>query len=148
MGVKLGKSAHGRRRRAHAVMSDINVTPMVDVMLVLLIIFMVTAPLLTAGVAIDLPKAQAKALSQQDNAPLEITIDAKGNIFMGETALRVDRLRGILSAIAMEKPDRRVYVKADSRLSYGQVMGVMAAVNASGFTKVALITDPSTAQSQ
>lgn len=145
MGVKLGKRAQGRRR-AHAVMSDINVTPLVDVMLVLLIVFMVTAPLLTAGVAIDLPKAAAKSLHQQDNAPLEIGVDAKGNIFMGQTPVKLDRLKGILSAIAHENPERRVYVKADQRLAYGQVMGVMTAVSTSGFTKIALITDSAAAQ--
>lgn len=147
MGVKLAKRSRGRRR-AHAVMSEINVTPMVDVMLVLLIIFMVTAPLLTAGVSIDLPKANAKSLGQQDNAPLEISVDSKGNVFMGETAVKVDRLKGILSAIAQENPDRRVYVRADQRLAYGQVMEVMAAVNTSGFTKIALITDSVAAQKQ
>ncbi len=145
MGVKLEKRAHGRRR-AHKVMSDINVTPMVDVMLVLLIVFMVTAPLLTAGVAIDLPKTQAKALNQQDNAPLELTLDEKGRIFMGQTPVTIDRLKGILEAIAHENPERRVYIRADHHLSYGQVMGVMASVSTSGFTKIALITDPGTAQ--
>ncbi len=145
MGVKLGRSPRGRKR-AHAVMSDINVTPMVDVMLVLLIIFMITAPLLSAGVTVDLPKSQAKALSQQDNAPIEIAVDAKGNVFMGETAMKIERLKGILSAIAQENPDRRVYIKADQRLSYGQVMGIMAAVSASGFTKIALVTDPAQRQ--
>jgi biopolymer transport protein TolR len=129
-------------------MADINVTPMVDVMLVLLVIFMITAPLLTAGVAVDLPKTKARALSQQDNSPIEITVDARGNIFMGKTAVRLERLRGILSAIAQENPDRRVYIKADSHLSYGQVVGVMAAVNSSGFTKIALITDPTMSQGQ
>ena len=146
MGVKLGKSSG--RKRAHQVMSDINVTPLVDVMLVLLIVFMITAPLLTAGVAVDLPKAHAKALNQQDNAPIEITVDSRGNIFMGETSVRVERLKGILSSIAQENTDRRVYIKADSRLAYGQVMNVMAAVTSSGFTKIALITDPTTAQNQ
>jgi biopolymer transport protein TolR len=127
-------------------MSDINVTPMVDVMLVLLIVFMVTAPLLTAGVSIDLPKTKAAALTHQDNAPLEITVDAHGNVFMGQTAVKMDRLRGMLQAIAQENPERRVYVKADQRLPYGQVMGVMTAVSTSGFTKIALITDPTASQ--
>lgn len=145
MGVKLGKIGRGRSR-AHAVMSDINVTPMVDVMLVLLIIFMITAPLLTAGVTVDLPKAQTKGLSQQDNSPVEIAVDAKGNIFMGETSVKLDRLKGILAAIAQGNPDRRVYIRADQRLSYGQVMGIMAAVSSSGFTKIALVTDPAAAQ--
>lgn len=145
MGVKLaGRS--GRRRRDHGVMSEINVTPLVDVMLVLLVIFMVTAPLLTAGVAIDLPKAKAKAVAQQDNAPIEVSVDARGTVFLGETPMTLDRLRGVLSAIARENVERRVYIKADRRLPYGQVMGVMAAVSASGFTKVALISDPVAAQ--
>jgi biopolymer transport protein TolR len=149
MGAKLGRGGGLRgRRRAHAVMADINVTPMVDVMLVLLVIFMITAPLLTAGVAVNLPKAQAKAIGQQDNSPIEITVDAKGNIFMGKTAVKVERLKGILSAISHENVERRVYIRADSRLSYGQVMGVMAAVSSSGFTKIALITDPTMAQGQ
>lgn len=147
MGVKLGKSPRGRLR-AHSVMSDINVTPLVDVMLVLLIIFMITAPLLTAGVAVNLPKVQAKALNQQDNAPIEITINEKGNIHMGDTSVKLERLKGILSAISQENPDRRIYIRADQKLSYGQVMGVMAAVNASGFTKIALVTDPVAAQGQ
>jgi biopolymer transport protein TolR len=143
MGVKLER---GRRsRRAHKVMADINVTPMVDVMLVLLVIFMVTAPLLTAGVNIDLPKAQARALHQKDNAPLEIGVDAKGNIFMGQTSVTPDRLKAMLSAIARETPDRRVYVRADGGLAYGQVMAVMGIASASGFTKIALVTDPTMA---
>ncbi|MBI3441590.1 MAG: protein TolR [Proteobacteria bacterium] len=147
MGVKLGKPRRGRLR-AHAVMADINVTPLVDVMLVLLIIFMITAPLLTAGVAVNLPKAQAKAINQQDNSPIEISVTKGGAIYMGETAVKLERLKGILAAIAQENPDRRIYIKADQGLSYGQVMGVMAAVSSSGFTKIALVTDPVAAQSQ
>ena len=143
MGMGGGKGASGR-----VTMSEINVTPMVDVMLVLLIIFMVTAPLLTAGVAIDLPKTQAKALSQQDNAPLEITIRANGEVFMGQTSVQIDRLKAMLSAISHDTPDRRVYVRADQHLSYGQVMGVMAAVSASGFTKIALVTDQTITKGQ
>lgn len=146
MGVKLSRSG-GRgsqgRRRAHGVMSDINVTPFVDVMLVLLVVFMITAPLMTAGVAVDLPKTEARAISDHDNAPLEIAVDARGRIFVGETEMKIDRLKSTLSKIAAESPDRRVFVKADQKLSYGQVMAVMAAVNTSGFTKVALVTDSS-----
>ncbi len=145
MGVKLGKK-RGGRVRGHAVMSDINVTPMVDVMLVLLVIFMITAPLLTAGVAVDLPKAQTKAMGQQDNSPLEIAVDAKGNVYMGETRMTIERLKAVLSAVAKENVERRVYIRADHRLSYGQVMFVMGAVSSTGFTKVALVTDPGTAQ--
>ncbi len=84
MGAKLGGRKGRGNRRAHGVMAEINVTPMVDVMLVLLVIFMITAPLLSAGVSLDLPKAKAKAISQQDNKPLEISIDGKGDIFLGE----------------------------------------------------------------
>jgi len=141
MGAKLAGRAKGSRR-AHGVMADINVTPMVDVMLVLLVIFMITAPLLTAGVAVDLPKAKAKAISQQDNAPLEVALDTRGNIYVGETKVTLERLGAMLQAIAQEAPDRRVYIRADKGLDYGKVMGVMAAVSTAGFTKIALVTDP------
>jgi biopolymer transport protein TolR len=137
----LGRS---RRKRA-AIMAEINVTPMVDVMLVLLVIFMITAPLLSAGVAVDLPKARAKAISQQDNKPLEITLDGKGGIYLGETKVTQDRMIAMLQAIAAETTDRRVYLKADSSLGYGKVMVIMAAINTAGFTKIALVTDPTTA---
>lgn len=146
MGVKLERRVGGRGRRAHRVMSDINVTPLVDVMLVLLVVFMITAPLLTAGVSIDLPKAKAKAIHQQDDKPLEISVDAKGEIHVGQTAVTPERLRGMLVAIAKEAPDRRVYVRADTKLSYGQVMTVMGIASSSGFSKIALITDPSASQ--
>jgi biopolymer transport protein TolR len=141
MGARLA-GRKGRGRRAHGVMADINVTPMVDVMLVLLVIFMITAPLLTAGVTVNLPKAKAKAISQQDNKPLEIAIDAKGGIFLGDEPMRIDTLIAKLQAIALETPDLRIYIKADSRLDYGKVMNLMAAVNGAGFTKIALVTDP------
>lgn len=137
-----------KNKRANAVMSEINVTPMVDVMLVLLVIFMVTAPLLSAGVAIDLPQARAKAMSQKDDKPLEVSIDAKGNIFLGETKVTQERMVGMLQAIAKETSDRRVYIKASSKLDYGQVMKVMGAVSTSGFTKIALVTDPALAQTK
>lgn len=145
MGVKLG-GAGGRRRRAQGVMADINVTPFVDVMLVLLVIFMITAPLLTAGVSIDLPKADAQAIAQQDNAPLEIALDRNGDIFIGETKVTVDRMAGMLQALAAETTERRVYIKADQRLDYGKVMEIMAAVSRLGFTKIALVTDPASSR--
>ena len=141
MGAKL--TGRNKTRRSHAMMSEINVTPFVDVMLVLLVIFMITAPMLTAGVSVDLPKANAKAVSEQDNAPLEVALDTKGNIFVGENKVSMERMREMLSVIAQEAPDRRIYIKADKGLDYGRVMDVMAAVNQSGFTKIALITDPS-----
>ncbi len=142
MGAKLGGGGGRRRRRAHGVMADINVTPFVDVMLVLLVIFMITAPLLTAGVSIELPKADAKAIGQEDNAPLEIALDKTGNIFIGETKVTTDRMIGMLQAIAAETTERRIYIKADQGLDYGKVMEVMAAVSRLGFTKIALVTDP------
>jgi len=141
MGAKLGNSG-GRRRRAHGVMAEINVTPFVDVMLVLLVIFMVTAPLLTAGVQIDLPKANAQAIGQQDNAPLEITLDRQGTMFVGETKVTVDRLTVMLQSIAAETTERRIYIRADQALDYGKVMQVMGLVSSLGFTKIALVTDP------
>ena len=150
MGAKLGGGGGSRRsgRRSRKVMSDINVTPLVDVMLVLLIVFMVTAPLLTAGVNINLPKAQAKALHQPDSAPLEITLDASGHTYVGQTAVDGDRLKAMLSAIARENPDKRVFVRADHALSYGKVMEVMGIASVAGFTKIALVTDPTAAQGQ
>lgn len=140
MGAKLG--GNRKLRRAHGVMADINVTPFVDVMLVLLVIFMITAPLMTAGVQVDLPKARAKAISDQDNAPLEVSLDAKGAIYIGEKKVSLDTLTEMLGGIVAEAPDRKVYIRADSKLDYGKVMGVMAAVNTAGFTKIALVTDP------
>lgn len=130
------------RRHTPGTMSDINVTPMVDIMSVLLIVFMITAPMLTAGVEVDLPKAGAKAISQKDNNPLEITVSRDGKIYMGETEVRLERLKGILRAIAVEGKNRKVYIEADMHLSYGIVMEVMGAVSSSGFTRIALVTDP------
>lgn len=140
MGAKLAGRSRGRR--SSAVMSEINVTPFVDVMLVLLIIFMVTAPMLTAGVQVDLPKSDAKAISQNDNAPLEVGIDRRGDMYVGETKVDQTKMQSMLTAIAAEAPDRRVYIRADQGLDYGKVMQVMAIVSGSGFTKIALISEP------
>ncbi len=145
MGVKLDRGRRGNRR-AHKVMAEINVTPMVDVMLVLLVIFMITAPLLTTGVNVNLPKAHARALSKQDNTPLEISINAGGHIYIGQTRVTIEELKEKLTAIAKQTPDRRVYIRADHHLSYGQVMGIMAVASTSGFSKIALVTDPLSAR--
>ncbi len=139
MGAKLAGRTRGHKRAAP--MSDINVTPMVDVMLVLLIIFMVTAPLLSAGVQVNLPKANAKSLSQNDSKPLEVSIDGSGQIYMGETKVTLDRLTGMLQAIATESKDRRVYLKADSKLPYGKVAAVMGAITTSGLSNVSMLFD-------
>ncbi len=144
MGAKLAGRGRGGSRRSRGVMAEINVTPMVDVMLVLLVIFMITAPLLSAGVAVDLPKAKAKAVSQQDDKPIEISMTGKGEIYMGDTRVSPERLAGMLQAIAAETTDRRVYIKADQKLDWGKIAGVMATVQTSGFTKILLVTDPTT----
>ena len=120
-------------------MSEINVTPMVDVMLVLLIVFMVTAPLLTVGVQIDLPKTKAKILQGQDE-PLAITIDAQGQVYLQDTEIDIEGLVPRLRAITDNNPDVRIFVRGDASVNYGRVMEVMGTVNAAGYKKVALVT--------
>ena len=123
-------------------MADINVTPLVDVMLVLLIIFMVTAPLLVTGVPVDLPDANSKALNDEDNKPVQISVDGTGAVFIDEMQISVDELAPKLTAIAEARRDEpRIYVRADSTLDYGLVMRVVGEVNGAGFKKVALITE-------
>ena len=135
-----GQAQKGRKGR-YRPLAEINVTPFVDVMLVLLIVFMVAAPLLTAGVAVDLPKAQASQLPQ-DNKPLELSIDQNGAIFLADTPIAFEELGARLTAIAGERKETRIYVRGDRRNDYGHVMEVIGAVNAAGFTKVALVSDP------
>lgn len=135
-----GRSQGGGRRGRYRPMAEINVTPFVDVMLVLLIVFMVAAPLLTAGIQVDLPKAAAKPLPQ-DSKPLEVTIDQNGAIFLADTAIRIEELVPRLSAIAGNRRDTRIYVRGDTALDYGTVMQVIGVVNAAGFTRVALVAD-------
>ena len=132
----------GGRGRGRRPMADINVTPLVDVMLVLLIIFMVTAPLLVTGVPVDLPDAQANALNDEDNKPVQISVDTSGAIFIDEMQISLEELAPKLTAIAEARRDEpRVYVRADSTLDYGAVMRVVGEVNGAGFKKVALITE-------
>ena len=121
--------------------SEINVTPFVDVMLVLLIIFMVTAPLLTVGVQVDLPETNADTL-QSDNEPLEVTIDESGNIFIQETEIGISELVAKMKAITENRLDTKIYVRGDEAIDYGQIMMVLGELSGSGFTKVALITKP------
>lgn len=138
-----GGGGRGRSKFRRAPMADINVTPMVDVMLVLLIVFMVAAPLLTVGVPVDLPKTQAAALSG-DNEPLTITIDGKGQIFLQETAVKADELVPRLTAIAKNGYEQRIFVRADNNIDYGTVMDVMGRISSAGFAKVGLVTESAT----
>lgn len=127
-------------RRKAPIVAEINVTPLVDVMLVLLIIFMVTAPLLTVGVPVDLPQTNASALNEKDD-PLTVTVDAKGILYLQETPLELETLVPRLVAITGANPEARIYVRGDKGISYGRVMEVMGAINAAGFKKVALISE-------
>ena len=127
-----------RRRKNRALMSDINVTPFVDVMLVLLIIFMVTAPLLTVGVQVDLPDTKAGAVSGQDE-PLAVSVDAGGQIYIQDMAVDLDTLVPRLHAITGNNPDIRIFVRGDKAINYGRVMAVMGQINAAGYRRVALI---------
>ena len=140
MGAKLSSSGGGRRgRRQHQAFAEINVTPFVDVMLILLIVFMVTAPLLTAGVPVDLPQSEAQSLNEDDNAPVEVTMTDEG-LFIGESEVSEDRLIPLLNAMTDGKEDRRIYLRADKGLNYGNVMRVLGSINAGGFNRVALIS--------
>jgi biopolymer transport protein TolR len=133
-------SSRRARRRSARPMSEINVTPMVDVMLVLLIIFMVTAPLLTVGVPIELPKSEAKQL-EGDKEPLTISVDPEGKIFLQETELQIDEIVPKLTAIAKNGYDERIFVRGDRRVNYGVVMRVMGTISAADFRRIALISD-------
>jgi len=128
-----------RRGRAHA-MSEINVTPFVDVMLVLLIVFMVTAPLLTVGVPVDLPKTKAQALGQ-DREPLSVTVKRDGKIYLQNQSVPEEMLVPKLTAIAANGYDQRIFVRGDKSVDYGRVMEVMAEISAAGFTHIGLVTD-------
>ena len=121
-------------------MSEINVTPFVDVMLVLLIVFMVTAPLLTVGIKIDLPKVKADALTDQKD-PLEISIKLDGKVYIGESEVKVENLIIRLKEITEENYASRIYVRGDRVIAYGRVMEIISSINSAGFTKVALVTE-------
>src|ERR1700743_3281846 len=133
-------SSSRRGRRRGRVMGEINVTPFVDVMLVLLIVFMVTAPLLTVGVPVDLPKTRAPALGQ-DREPLSITIKRDGTIFLQKEPILEDQLVDRLKAIAANGYDQRIFVRGDTQANYGKVMEVMGILAAAGFTHIGLVTD-------
>jgi biopolymer transport protein TolR len=132
----------GRRGRRRPVMAEINVTPMVDVMLVLLIIFMVSAPLLTVGVPLDLPQTQAKSLDQDKN-PLTLSVNLKGQVFLNDTEIGLNDLVEKLKAITDARGglDERIFVRGDKKVDYGTVMRVMGRLSAAGFRRVALVTE-------
>ena len=121
--------------------SEINVTPFVDVMLVLLIIFMVTAPLLTVGVQVDLPETSADTLPEETE-PLTITINAKGEIFIQETKIEYEKIIAKILAVSNNRTNTRIYVRGDKTINYGRVLEIMGMLSGSGFTKVALISEP------
>ncbi|WFE90755.1 protein TolR [Roseibium porphyridii] len=134
-----GGGRRGRRRRRHAPMSEINVTPFVDVMLVLLIIFMVAAPLLTVGVPIDLPETRAKAL-EGDTEPITISVNSTGEIFIQDTPIAIDEIVPKLEAIAENGYEERIYVRGDQDADYGTMMQLMGRINAAGFKRLGLVT--------
>ncbi len=140
--IKTGGSGGGRRRRGrHAPMSEINVTPMVDVMLVLLIIFMVAAPLLQTGVQVELPEAKGTQLPQPKQDPLAVTVKLNGDAYIGETQVAIDEIAPKLKAIAKNGFDEQIYVRGDKGVPYGVVMKVMSRINAGGFKKLSFVLD-------
>src|SRR5690349_18420741 len=134
---------NGRRGR-YRPLTEINVTPLVDVMLVLLIIFMVTAPLMTSGVSVDLPKTSAQPLNS-DSEPLTVTIKADGTIFLQDQGVDIGDLVAKLQAISKNNPERRIFVRGDRELAYGRIMEVMGTITQGGFTKVALLAEQTAA---
>ena len=146
MNIDGGLVRNGGRQR-YRQMCEINVTPFVDVMLVLLVVFMITAPLLTVGVPVDLPQTKAPPLTNPDE-PLEVTVNAKGEIFLQETAVDLDTLVPRLVAITQNNPEARIYVRGDRNINYGRVLEVMGLITHAGFTRLALISAPAGPQRQ
>jgi biopolymer transport protein TolR len=145
MGIAKSSRGGGRGRRSarKSRLSEINVTPFVDVMLVLLIVFMVTAPLLTVGVPVELPKTEAKQM-ESETEPLSVTIRADGLIYLQETAIDIEALTPQLRAISREGYDRRIFIRADATANYGRVADVMARISTAGFRNLGLVTDTQT----
>jgi len=140
MAAGIQMTERGRRARRRRPISEINVTPFVDVMLVLLIVFMVTAPLLTVGVPVDLPKTRAQALGQ-DREPLSVTIKRGGQIYLQNTPIADENLVPKLAAIAANGYEQRIFVRGDKDVDYGRVMAVMGMLSEAGFTHIGLVTD-------
>jgi biopolymer transport protein TolR len=141
-GLQVREEVGRTRRRRRRPLSEINVTPLVDVMLVLLIVFMVTAPLLTTGVSVDLPQAESSPLPGQDE-PLSISVDAQKRIFLQDSEIDLAALPVRLEAVTQRNKEARIFVRGDKGVDYGTVMAVVSAINRAGFAKVALLTDSS-----
>ena len=148
MGATLATKTKSRGRRTGGMyrpMAEINMTPFIDVMLVLLIVFMVAAPLLTAGVEVNLPDSEAKVISEEENKPIEITLTKEGKVFIGDTEFQENRIIGQLVAMTEgNRDERRIYIRGDRSLEYGRVMRMIGSINAAGFSKVALISEQTT----
>ena len=145
MSATLSHKTRARGRKtggSYRPIAEINVTPMVDVMLVLLIIFMVAAPMLTSGVPVDLPSSKAKPMQNQDNKPIEITIDKDGKIYLADTEIKKSGLISILKPMVEGNEERRIYIRGDEVIEYGKIMEVLGLLNGAGFNKVALISKP------
>lgn len=140
MGFSINQSNNRSSRRRTNLISEINITPFVDVMLVLLIIFMVTSPMLVAGIKVDLPETSSSPVSGQDE-PLTLTVDKNGKVYIMETPIDRKNLIGKLKAITEQKMDTRIFVRGDKNASYGHIVEVVSEVNSAGFSKVALITN-------
>ena len=140
MGADLKKRGGGRKGK-YSPMAQINVTPFVDVMLVLLIIFMVTAPLISTGVKVDIPPSSAKPLPQ-DEKPLAVSLKSDGTVWLQDTEVELNTLIERMRAVADTSKETRIFVRADEKLPYGKVMQVMGMINKAGFNKVALVTQP------
>ena len=137
-GIVPGAGGRGFRRRRYMPIAEINVTPLVDVMLVLLVIFMITAPLLQVGVPVDLPKTSAQQVGGKDE-PLVVSVNSKDEVFLGETKLELPELSAKLKAVYGEKPDQRVFIRGDKAINYGRMMEVMGVVIDSGFRQLGLL---------
>ncbi len=137
-GMGSGRNGNGHGRGRYRPLAEINVTPLVDVMLVLLIIFMVTAPLMTSGVTVDLPKTSASPVNA-DSQPITISINAEGKVFVQDDAVQIGDLVAKLQAATNGQTDRRIFVRGDQSITYGQIMQVMGTIVSGGFTKVALL---------
>lgn len=140
MAFKVASKGRNRRTNSGKVSAEINVTPLVDVMLVLLVIFMATAPMLSAGVPVDIPESEAGAIHEDDQGPIEVSLTGTGQIYVGETPVTRERLLELLGAMTKDNPERRIFLRADRKLNYGDVMATLGALNSAGYGKIALIT--------